>query len=217
MKTLTVQRVDDFELTGDGCAAAWQPVPWNTLTRMGSGPDFHKTQAKTAWSDAGLYFLFDCEDRKLACTNLKDDDDIYTEDVVEVFLWPDESRVLYFEYELSPMNVELPILIPNLNGTFLGWKPWHYEGDRRVRRATAVRGGPRTPGAAISGWTAEFFIPFKLFLGIASSVPGSGTEWRANMYRNDYDQGPISQWAWCTDTGVNYHTYKGFGRFVFGG
>ena len=40
--------------------------------------------------------------------------DLYNEDVVEVFLWPDESFPVYFEYEVSPLNYELPIIIPKL-------------------------------------------------------------------------------------------------------
>ena len=54
----------------------------------------------------------------------------------EVFLWPDERDPIYFEYEISPLGRELPILVPNLDGKFLGWRPWHYEGEpaRRARR-----------------------------------------------------------------------------------
>jgi hypothetical protein len=54
--------------------------------------------------------------------------DLWNEDVVEAFFWTDESNPIYFEYELSPLNYELPILVPNNKGKFLGWLPWHYEG-----------------------------------------------------------------------------------------
>ena len=56
--------------------------------------------------------------------------DLWTEDVVEIFFWPDEEMPVYFEYELSPRNYELPILVPNKAGSFLGWRPWKYEGER---------------------------------------------------------------------------------------
>ena len=48
--------------------------------------------------------------------------DIYNEDVVEVFLWTDESTPLYFEYELSPLNYELPIIVPNNEGDFFPYR-----------------------------------------------------------------------------------------------
>jgi hypothetical protein len=58
---------------------------------------------------------------------------LYNEDVIEAFFWPDEKNPLYFEYELSPLNYELAILVPNNKGNFFGWRPWHYEGDRKTR------------------------------------------------------------------------------------
>ena len=36
--------------------------------------------------------------------------DLWNEDVFEVFLWTDERYPVYFEYEISPLNHELPIL-----------------------------------------------------------------------------------------------------------
>ena len=159
---LQVKRVDDFEVTGEGKSSAWNTTAWQPLTRVGQGKAAYATTAKVLYSKLGIYFLFRCEDKRITCTMTRDLDDIYNEDVVEVFLWPDESRPLYFEYEISPLGVELPIVVPNQNGTFFGWRPWHYEGARAVRRATSVRGGEKLPLAMIAEWTAEFFIPFRI-------------------------------------------------------
>ena len=35
-----------------------------------------------------------------------------------MFLWPDERDQLYFEYEISPLGYELPIIVPNLARNF---------------------------------------------------------------------------------------------------
>jgi hypothetical protein len=66
------------------------------------GPDIspYSTKVKVLYSGTGLYFLFDCEDKKLTTTITGDNKNIYTEDVVEVFLWTEESFPVYFEYEL---------------------------------------------------------------------------------------------------------------------
>ena len=213
---LTISKVSDFEVTGDGSAAAWQRLEWLPLARVGATPCEYATRGKVAWSAEGLYFLFDCEDRKLVCSLQRDFDDIYREDVIEVFLWPNEAQELYFEYEISPLNVELPILVPNHKGGFMGWRPWHYEGDRVTRRATAVRGGPKAAMAAVTGWSAEFFIPFALLRGLGNVPPAPGSAWRANLYRIDYDTGKAAQWAWCPDTGTNFHGFRQFGTLVFG-
>lgn len=210
----TVQREADFEVTGDGSAPQWGRTEWLTLTPV-AGTASYASRAKVLYSDTGMYFLFDCEDRRLTCTMTRDGDDLYEEDVVEVFLWPDPHQVLYFEYEISPLGVELPLLIPNQGGIFMGWQPWHYEGARRVRRATAVRGGPKAPMAAVAGWTAEFFIPFALMRGLGRVPPTRGALWQGNLYRIDYDESPATHWAWSPASGSNFHNYRGFGTLRF--
>jgi hypothetical protein len=208
-------RVDDFDITGRGDATAWRRTPWLPLTPVG-GRLRHRTRAKMLYSKTGVYVLADCADRRLTCTRLSDMSDLYREDVVEFFIWPDTRRPLYLEYEISPLDAELVILVPNRKGRFMGWRPWHYEGGRITRHATSVRGGPRRPGAAVSGWMAEFFIPFSLFVGVANTPPKPGDTWRMNAYRIDYGTGKATQWAWCPATGTNFHDYKHFGVVEFG-
>jgi len=216
MMEMTIAKADDFEVTGDGTAVAWKRAEWQKLNLVGKTKTGYATRGKVLYSETGLYFLFDNEDRKLTCTMFQDCQDIYREDVIEVFLWPDERQELYFEYEISPLAVELPILVPNHKGEFMGWRPWHYEGLRQTRRATSVRGGPRTPMATVEGWMAEFFIPFALLRGLGNTPPTPGVRWRANLYRIDYDGGSAVQWAWCGKTGVNFHDFRNFGTIVFG-
>ncbi len=126
---------------------------------------------------------------------------------------PDESQRFYLEYEISPLNAELMLLIPNSKGAFMGWAPWHYDGERKVRKATSVRGGEKLPGAAIRGWTAEFFIPFSLMRGFHNTPPTSGTKWRGNFYRIDYDRNE-TWFAWTKVEG-GFHEIEQFGTLVF--
>ena len=58
--------------------------------------------------------------------------------------------------------IELPIMVPNNKGKFLGWLPWNYDGERKTQHATSVTGGKLINGGTITGWIAEFFIPYKL-------------------------------------------------------
>jgi len=43
--------------------------------------------------------------------------------------------------------------------------------------------------------------------------PVSGTKWRANMYRIDYDKG-TAHYAW-QKTNKSFHEYDKFGTFIF--
>jgi hypothetical protein len=211
--SVIIKKSGDFEISGSGKSDNWTRTKWISLVPQGANPSVYKTRAKVLYSETGIYFLFDCEDRKLTSTMKADNLNLYEEDVVEVFLWTDESFPVYFEYELSPLNYELPLIIPNNKGTFLGWLPWKYDGDRKTRHATSVTGGKKESGSAVSAWMAEFFIPYKLLAPLNQVPPKSGTKWRANMYRIDYDNKP-SHFSWQPTT-KSFHEYNKFGTFLF--
>lgn len=213
---LQLKRTTDFAINGKGTAEGWDNTAWidisptagtkNTTNRL-------NTKAKVLYSDTGIYFLFHCKDQTLTATMDADFMKLWTEDVVEVFLWPDENTPVYFEYELSPLNYELVLLISNKEDNFASWRPFLYEGDRRTRHMTAVEGGKKESGATISAWTAEFFIPYKLLHPLNNSVPEPGTTWRGNLYRIDYDKGQTLM-AW-QPVEKSFHEYNKFGTFVF--
>ena len=156
----------------------------------------------------------DGTDRTLTATMTEDFMDLWKEDVFEVYLWPDERYPVYFEYEISPLNRELPIIIPNFGGQFLGWRPWHYEGKRKTRKATSAVGGELKSGAAVKGWKAEVFIPYELLTPLQNVPPKAGSRWRANFYRMDYDDGKTTSWDWAP-VGPSFHEFRKFGTLVF--
>ena len=211
---LHVHRTDDFVVNGKGAAPAWSKAEWQPLhPRAAAGPS-HVTRVKMLYSSTGLYVLMDGEDRILAATMREDFLDLWTEDVFEFFLWPDERYPVYFEYEISPLGFELPILVPNFGGQFLGWRPWHYEGTRKIQKAVAVTGGSARPGARITGWTAEVYVPYDLLKPLPNVPPQSGTRWRGNFYRVDVDQGRSTSWDWAR-VGRSFHDFNKFGTLVF--
>jgi hypothetical protein len=211
---LVVVGCDDFKVTGDGSSGSWADAQWIELSNFGQQPrPEYKTRAKVLYSATGIYFLFECQDRKLTTTMKADNLNLWEEDVVEVFLWTAEDFPVYFEYEISPLNYELPIMVPNYKGSFLGWLPWNYDG-KRVQHETSVTGGKKESGAAVTSWMAEFYIPYKLLAPLPNVPPQPGTKWRANMYRIDYDTTPSVRWMWSRIT-RNFHDYNNFGIFQF--
>jgi hypothetical protein len=210
---LRVAATQDFAVTGEGNAPAWQKVAWEPLGRR-SGKLPYETRVKMLYSTTGIYVLFEGTDQKVTATFTEDFQDLWTEDVFEVYLWPDERDPLYLEYQISPLGRELVLLIPNLGGKFLGWRPWHYDGPRKTRKATAGLGGTLHSGAAITGWRAEIFLPYALFTPLRNVPPQPGTRWRANFYRMDYDGGNKSSWHWAS-VGNSFHEFAKFGTLVF--
>jgi predicted TIM-barrel fold metal-dependent hydrolase len=211
--TLTVPRTEDFQITGKGASAEWERASWQALAPRGTTSRDDPTRFKALHSDKGIYFLMQGIDRRVSATIQEDFADLWKEDVFEVFLWPDETTPLYLEYEISPLGHELPILVPHLDGKFLGWRPWHYEGERKVEKATSVQGGNKEPGSASTGWTAEIFVPYALLSPLQNVPPRRGTSWRANFYRMDYDDGPAS-WEW-SHVGESFHDTENYGSLVF--
>ena len=158
-----VVRCDDFELSGRGDALGWTKATWINLNRRPGGEHDYKSRFKIMYSNQGIYVLFDGADRTLTATMDEDFAHLWEEDVFECFFWTDEEYPIYFEYEISPLNHELPILVPKFDGKFLGWRPWQYDGKRRTRKATHAIGGEKKSMSSISGWRAEMFLPYELF------------------------------------------------------
>jgi hypothetical protein len=206
---LTIKHTNDFDVTGDTTTTAWKITDWITLPKRNTSAVKYQTKVKLLYSDKGIYTLFWCEDKKISATLTEDFADLFNEDVVEIFFWTDEQTPIYFEYELSPLNYELAILVPNMSGRFLGWTPWHYKGDRKTRHAAhIIKEGENT-----LGWTAEFFIPYTLLTPLNNVPPVRGTKWRMNLYRIDYDNGD-SEWSWQPTT-TTFHDYQRFGTLAF--
>jgi hypothetical protein len=215
LPVLRVPATEDFQVTGDGSAAAWKMARSTRLNRRpGGGKNDYQASFKVLYSKSGIYVLMDASDELLTATMREDFLDLWTEDVFEVFLWPDERYPVYFEYEISPLGYELPIIIPNFEGKFLGWRPWHYEGDRKTRKAVSIVGGRQQSGAKIQGWKAELFFPYELLQPLQNVPPKPGTRWRANFYRVDYDGGEQMSWDWAR-VGPSFHEHKKFGTLVF--
>lgn len=146
-----IKKCTDFKVSGDGSSPVWGTTEWINIPQRTSGTEIYSTKAKVIYSEKGIYFLFDCEDKKLTSTMKEDFLNLWEEDVVEVFLWTDESFPVYFEYEISPLNYELPIMVPNYKGSFFGWLPWKYEGEKKIQHATSATGGRKKSGSAVTG------------------------------------------------------------------
>jgi hypothetical protein len=206
---IPVIHCSDFDLKGDGSESSWDLAQWNAMEQKKPGSHY-KTEFKILYSNSGIYCLYDCTDSMIISTMKEDFLDLYREDVVEAFFWADERVPVYFEYELSPMNYELPIIVPNYDGNFNGWRPWRYEGKRLTRHAVNIK--ENTTGKGKS-WTAEFYIPYALLSPMVGRPPVKGSRWRANFYRIDYDHGKSE--SYWQPVSVTFHEYKRFGTLEF--
>ncbi len=201
---LKIKQTKDFGVKADTSLKEWKSTKWLVLPKR-HGAMNYATKFKMLYSQKGIYCLFFCEDSQITSTRKKDFEDLYNEDVVEAFFWTEESFPVYFEYELSPYNFELPIMVPNNKGTFYGWRPWNFDGDRKTKHDAEV--------LTNKNWIATFFIPYELLRPLGNVPPKQGTKWRCNFYRIDYDE-KSSEWCW-QPTQKTFHEKEKFGIVEF--
>lgn len=211
--SLIIGRQEDFALRPEN-EKCFETAVWHELRRV-EGKKGYRTGVKAVRSDTGIYFLFQCEDEKINCTLQQDGEDLYTEDVLEIFLQPDRRYPVYLEYELSPLNKELVLMVCHNGSDFYGWLPFHYAGERRVKHITWSRVEELSPGACCSAWNAMVYLPFALFEGTAAECPAEKTVWRGNIFRIDTDDGEVSKYALRTVCGIEFHNFEEFEEIIF--
>lgn len=204
---LLVHRCNDFTINGIGDNAEWVKTNWVNLTRLNAGDKEYKTKFKILYSSKGIYVLFNSDDEKIGTDYKNDFENLFTADVVEVFFHPEPAQATYFEYEISPLEKELVLLIMNTKAGFGSWMPWHYEDKKKVIKKVNITGGEMKSGAAIQSWTAELFFPNQLLSGLLNTPPVSGTRWNANFCRLDYDTGKQIMWSW-SPVEKSFHEFK---------
>jgi hypothetical protein len=113
-----IKKTEDFELR-DWPDAAWDKVLFNELKDVTSGLTItKKAKVKLLWSDEFLYFLFDVEDDHIWGTYEKNDDPIYEQEAVEVFIAHGEGTPKeYLELQFSPKGIKFDGKVSNPSGS----------------------------------------------------------------------------------------------------
>jgi len=112
-KVLKVLRTDDFKVTGDGSAPAWQKAAWEPLEKAARSQGVVPVAIQNALLADRPVRAVQRRRPQVDRHDRKDFEDLWNEDVFEFFLWPDEKQTVYLEYEISPLNHELAILVPH--------------------------------------------------------------------------------------------------------
>lgn len=140
------------------------------------------THAKMLWDDAYFYFAFTCADGDMWAIYDEEDDRLWEEEVVEVFIDPDGDGRDYLELEVSPTNTVVDLLIYSVEPEFRSSVEWDIEG---LKTAVQAHGTVNDNSDVDRGWSVEIAIPWS---AMASDIPGGqrptpGTDWRLNLYR----------------------------------
>lgn len=142
----------------------------------------HPTRARMLWDDAHFYFAFACEDEDVWAIYQREDDELWEEEVVEVFIDPDGDGRDYLELEVNPLNTVVDLAIQQLTPTWAVDIDWDIAG---LRTAVRVEGTVNDSLSLDKGWTAEIAIPWDAMVGRigGGGRPDPGDTWRLNLYR----------------------------------
>lgn len=215
-------------IDGDGGDSAWARAPGLHLVDVedltGQRQHSRPTMAKILWDDDHLYFLFEMVDADVWSTFRDRDDQIWQQEVVEIFIDPDGDGLDYAEIEVNPLNTVFDLLLS---------RPWA-DGGRGFARwnpdfASAVRvdGTVNDPDDVDRGWTVEVALPWAALatdirdvMNGQSLPPQVGDRWRLNLYRWErLRRGTVvtgeEPSAWSPVGEVDFHRPDRFGWLTF--
>jgi hypothetical protein len=150
------------------------------LRAQDGAPPVLRTALRVALRGGELHARFDGRDRGVVATLTQRDGPLWKEDVFEVFLSPEGSPGVYYEFEVNPLGALFDARIESP------------EGRRETMRADVSWNCPgfaARVGSREGLWWARFRIP------LAPLCPEGAAGWRANFYRIDRGE-PDEYSAW---------------------
>ena len=169
-----------------------------------------RTEARLTYDDQHLYVAFDVEDPDVWGTFHKQDEPLYTQEVVEVFLDANADGRTYNELQVSPHNVHFDAYFPaRRQGMDLSW-------DSGMTSAVKVRGTLDDASDRDEGWRVEMKIPFARLAEVPHVPPQKGERWRFNLYRLEHPERRGEEGQSFSPLFVgDFHALPRFGWLVF--
>ncbi len=210
MPTYRVRRAKGaITLDGKDSEEDWKLAQTSpTFEVAAGGPKLDgSARARLLWDDRNLYAFIDVEDSDVHSQYKKQDDPLWKEDVVELFIDADRNRHGYVELQVNPNNAHFDAWFPVTRA-----KDNHFEWTSGMKSAVNVRGTADDRGDHDKGWSAEIAIPLADVKGMDAGMkvtipPVPGDRWRLNVIRVDLPKGSsgVSASSWSPITIRDFH------------
>ena len=209
---------DPIEIDGRPDEPAWQQAPEIPLRFDGLGNPVSPTRASARflWDGKDLFVAMTARDRDVGSTLKGRDARLWEEDVLELFIKPLESSLLYYEFEFSPTNQIFDAYFVKRGTPLDQATPW----NSGLRVAVAVDGTLNNPEDDDRGWTVELALPLADLHHAGNSVPQPGEAWKAAVCRYDYDgrwERPLNTATAPVNDKGGFHEYEVYGPLQFEG
>lgn len=187
----------------DWQAAAVSPA----FTAAEGGPEVKgAARARLLWDDTNLYAFIEVDDTDVHSQYKAQDDPMWKEDVVELFIDADRNRRGYVELQVNPHNAHFDAWFPTTRT-----QKNHPEWTSGMKSAVAVRGTLDARNDGDQGWSAEIAIPLADVKGTDAAMkvatpPAVGDHWRLNVVRVDKPaDGPLGASSWSAIPIADFH------------
>jgi cellulose/xylan binding protein with CBM9 domain/flagellar hook capping protein FlgD len=194
------------------------------LYKDGAAPKY-PSQGQMLWDDTYLYIAFTMSDADVSGKTVnwvswEENGCLCNEEVAEVFIDPDDDRLMYMEIEINPFGALMDLWVDKaLKDGGEAEFDWKFEG---IVIGVSVNGTLNTLSDTDTNWICELALPFTTMEFTSSTAnfpPKNGDSWRINLYRYDYDRtgtwhNELTGWNQTGTTG-GFHVPERFGRIIF--
>jgi hypothetical protein len=175
-----------------------------------------KTVARMTWDDRALYLFVSADDTDVASQYKNQDDPLWKEDAIEIFIDADSNRHGYVELQVNPNNAHFDTWWPTTRA-----QPDDKSYDSKMETAVQVHGTLDNRDDTDQGWDVEIAIPWDAVKGKDPNMnvrlpPQPGDSWRMNVVRVDKGKGAeIAASSWNRITRDDFHALDRMLTVVF--
>lgn len=176
-----------------------------------------ETRARMLWDDENLYVFVSAKDKDVYSQYTEQDDPMWREDVIELFIDADRNRRGYVELQVNPNNAHFDAWFATTRAG-----PSDPAWTAGMRSAVTVHGTSDARDDEDTGWDVEIAIPLAAVKGKNEAMkvsipPRVGDRWRLNVVRVDKpeDAEHPSVASWNPITYQDFHALDRMLEVVF--
>jgi len=205
-----------IEIDGRASEDAWKrPGTSPAFTAAEGGPALRgETRARWLWDEQYLYLFVEVGDPEVFSQYKGQDDPLWKEDVVEVFIDADRNRRGYVELQVNPHNAHFDAFFATTRAV-KGDESW----NSGMRSAVVVHGTLDNRGDTDRGWDLEVAIPLAAVKGQATDMavtlpPRVGDVWRLNVVQSDKAEGVSGKLMVASWNPITYQDFHALDRML---
>jgi|JI9StandDraft_2_1071091.scaffolds.fasta_scaffold02497_6 uncharacterized repeat protein (TIGR03806 family) len=176
-------------IDGNGADMAWESAETIKNFRMAwLGEEGNKrigsTEAKILWDRDYVYFWAKLVDQDLQSTVKERDGQTWNDDVFEVFLKPSKEHGGYYEFHVTPGNVQMDLYIPKRGPN--AYQEFRLKDAFDFQSAVRIEGTLEDRADTDDFWEVEFRLAWEDFAATGGR-PEPGETWTYSLCRYDFN------------------------------